>query len=138
MIKLIEITKRYGALAAVDSLSLEVPQGEVFGFLGPNGAGKTTTIRMMMGILRPSSGRVFLGGHDVEQEPQKAKALAGFIPDRPFIYEKLTGYEFLQFVGKRYLGITSLDLTRLSAPDVPACRLLPILCPGHTPGDCAA
>jgi len=100
VIKLIEITKRYGALAAVDSLSLEVPQGEVFGFLGPNGAGKTTTIRMMMGILRPSSGRVFLGGHDVEQEPQKAKALAGFIPDRPFIYEKLTGYEFLQFVGK--------------------------------------
>jgi len=99
VIKLVEITKRYGALAAVDSLSLEVPPGEVFGFLGPNGAGKTTTIRMMMGILRPSSGRVFLGGHDVEQEPEKAKALAGFIPDRPFIYEKLTGCEFLQFVG---------------------------------------
>ena len=100
MIKLVEITKRYGPLAAVDSLSLEVLPGEVFGFLGPNGAGKTTTIRMMMGILRPSSGRVFLGGYDVELEPQKAKALVGFIPDRPFIYEKLTGYEFLQFVGK--------------------------------------
>jgi ABC-2 type transport system ATP-binding protein len=100
VIKLVAITKRYGPLAAVDSLSLEVPRGEVFGFLGPNGAGKTTTIRMMMGILRPSSGQVFLGGHDVEQEPQKAKALAGFIPDRPFIYEKLTGHEFLQFVGK--------------------------------------
>lgn len=100
MITLANVTKRYGALAAVDSLNLEVPRGEVFGFLGPNGAGKTTTIRMMMGILKPSSGQVFLGGHDVEQEPEKAKALAGFIPDRPFVYEKLTGYEFLKFVGR--------------------------------------
>ena len=100
MIELSNITKRYGTLAAVDSLNLEVPRGEVFGFLGPNGAGKTTTIRMMMGILKPTSGRVFLGGHDVELEPERAKALAGFIPDRPFIYEKLTGREFLQFVGR--------------------------------------
>ena len=100
MIELSNVTKRYGTLAAVDSLNLEVPRGEVFGFLGPNGAGKTTTIRMMMGILKPTSGRVFLGGHDVEQEPERAKALAGFIPDRPFIYEKLTGREFLQFVGR--------------------------------------
>jgi len=100
VITLANVTKRYGALAAVDSLNLEVPRGEVFGFLGPNGAGKTTTIRMMMGILKPSSGQVFLGGHDVEQEPEKAKALAGFIPDRPFVYEKLTGYEFLKFVGR--------------------------------------
>ena len=100
MIELSSITKRYGTLAAVDSLNLEVPRGEVFGFLGPNGAGKTTTIRMMMGILKPTSGRVFLGGHDVEQEPERAKALAGFIPDRPFIYEKLTGREFLKFVGR--------------------------------------
>jgi ABC-2 type transport system ATP-binding protein len=100
VIELSNITKRYGTLAAVDSLNLEVPRGEVFGFLGPNGAGKTTTIRMMMGILKPTSGRVFLGGHDVEQEPEKAKALAGFIPDRPFIYEKLTGREFLKFVGR--------------------------------------
>jgi len=100
VIELSNVTKRYGTLAAVDSLNLEVPRGEVFGFLGPNGAGKTTTIRMMMGILKPTSGRVFLGGHDVEQEPERAKALAGFIPDRPFIYEKLTGREFLQFVGR--------------------------------------
>jgi ABC-2 type transport system ATP-binding protein len=100
VIELSNITKRYGTLAAVDSLNLEVPRGEVFGFLGPNGAGKTTTIRMMMGILKPTSGRVFLGGHDVEQEPERAKALAGFIPDRPFIYEKLTGREFLKFVGR--------------------------------------
>jgi ABC-2 type transport system ATP-binding protein len=100
VIELSNVTKRYGTLAAVDSLNLEVPRGEVFGFLGPNGAGKTTTIRMMMGILKPTSGRVFLGGHDVEQEPERAKALAGFIPDRPFIYEKLTGREFLKFVGR--------------------------------------
>jgi ABC-2 type transport system ATP-binding protein len=100
VIKLSNITKRYGTLAAVDSLNLEVPRGEVFGFLGPNGAGKTTTIRMMMGILKPTSGRVFFGGHDVELEPERAKALAGFIPDRPFIYEKLTGREFLKFVGR--------------------------------------
>jgi ABC-2 type transport system ATP-binding protein len=100
MITLANVTKRYGEAVAVDSLNLEVRAGEVFGFLGPNGAGKTTTIRMMMGILKPTSGQVVLGGHDVEQEPEKAKALAGFIPDRPFIYEKLTGYEFLKFVGK--------------------------------------
>jgi ABC-2 type transport system ATP-binding protein len=100
MIRLTNLTKSYGALAAVDGLSLEVTAGEIFGFLGPNGAGKTTTIRMMMGILKPTSGQVLLGGYDVEREAQKAKALAGFIPDRPFIYEKLSGSEFLQFAGK--------------------------------------
>jgi ABC-2 type transport system ATP-binding protein len=100
MIRLVNITKRYGEFLAVDSLDLEVKAGEVFGFLGPNGAGKTTTIRMMMGILKPTSGHVTLGGYDVEQEAQRAKALAGFIPDRPFIYEKLSGCEFLEFIGK--------------------------------------
>ena len=99
MIRLENLSKHYGRLAAVDSLNLEVRPGEIFGFLGPNGAGKTTTIRVMMGILRPTSGRVTLGGYDVEREPEKAKALAGFVPDRPFIYEKLSGAEFLQFVG---------------------------------------
>lgn len=100
MIRLIDLSKNYGALTAVDSLNLEVPEGEIFGFLGPNGAGKTTTIRMIMGILKPSSGRVLLGGYDMAREPESAKAIAGFIPDRPFIYEKLSGCEFLQFVGK--------------------------------------
>jgi ABC-2 type transport system ATP-binding protein len=109
MIRLINLTKRYGALAAVDGLGLEVAAGEIFGFLGPNGAGKTTTIRMMMGILKPTSGQVLLGGHDVEQEAQQAKALSGFIPDRPFIYEKLSGSEFLQFAG----GLRRLDSARL-------------------------
>ena len=100
MIRIINLRKQYGRLAAVDNLNIEVAPGEIFGFLGPNGAGKTTTIRVMMGILRASSGRVILGGHDVEQEPQQAKAIAGFIPDRPFIYEKLTGKEFLTFIAK--------------------------------------
>ena len=100
MIRIIDLRKQYGRLAAVDNLNIEVAPGEIFGFLGPNGAGKTTTIRVMMGILRASSGRVILGGHDVEQEPQQAKAIAGFIPDRPFIYEKLSGREFLIFIAK--------------------------------------
>jgi ABC-2 type transport system ATP-binding protein len=100
MIKLVNLTKQYGKLAAVDSLNLEVGQGEIFGFLGPNGAGKTTTIRVMMGILKPTFGQVFLGGHNIEREPGQAKAISGFIPDRPFIYEKLSGGEFLNFVGK--------------------------------------
>ena len=114
MIEVANLTKRYGDFEAVSSLDLHVGAGEIFGFLGPNGAGKTTTIRMLMGILKPTSGRVFLGSHDVEREPQKAKALAGFIPDRPFIYEKLTGNEFLQFTGKLH-GIESNRLRRHAA-----------------------
>lgn len=109
MIQLIDLIKRYGELAAVNGLNLEVPAGQIFGFLGPNGAGKTTTIRVMMGILKATSGRVLLDGHDVVSEAQAAKAIAGFIPDRPFIYEKLTGGEFLRFVGKLH----GLDRSRL-------------------------
>jgi ABC-2 type transport system ATP-binding protein len=100
MIQLISLSKHYGKLAAVDKLNLEVPTGQIFGFLGPNGAGKTTTIRVMMGILKATAGRVLLDGHDVVADAQKAKAISGFIPDRPFIYEKLSGYEFLEFIGK--------------------------------------
>ena len=100
MIHLINLSKHYGKLAAVDQLNLEVSAGEIFGFLGPNGAGKTTTIRTMMGILKPTSGQILLGDYDVIKEPEKAKAISGFIPDRPFIYEKLSGNEFLAFVGK--------------------------------------
>jgi ABC-2 type transport system ATP-binding protein len=100
MIEIINLTKHYGTLAALDNLNLRVQAGEIFGFLGPNGAGKTTTIRVMMGILKASSGQVLLDGHDISTAPRKAKAIAGFIPDRPFIYEKLSGAEFLQFVGR--------------------------------------
>ena len=102
MIQLEQLTKKYGSFTAVDALDLEVPSGELFGFLGPNGAGKTTTLRMIAGILRPTAGRVRIGGIDVVRQPNEAKALLGFIPDRPFIYEKLTGMEFLRFVAGLY------------------------------------
>jgi ABC-2 type transport system ATP-binding protein len=102
MIELQSITKRYGSFTAVDSLDLVVPSGQLFGFLGPNGAGKTTTLRMIAGILRPTAGRITIAGVDLEQNPQAAKARLGFIPDRPFIYEKLTGIEFLRFVAGLY------------------------------------
>ena len=102
MIRLTNLTKRYGSFTAVDSISLNVQPGELFGFLGPNGAGKTTTLRMIAGILRPTSGTIEIGGTDIEKDPITAKAKLGFIPDRPFIYEKLTGTEFLRFVAGLY------------------------------------
>ena len=102
MITLRSLTKQYGPFTAVDSIDLEVAKGELFGFLGPNGAGKTTTLRMIAGILRPTSGSVLVGGVDIAQRPAAAKAKLGFIPDRPFIYDKLTGGEFLRFVAGLY------------------------------------
>ncbi len=102
MIKLINLTKKYGNLVAVNGINLDVSRGEVFGFLGPNGAGKTTTIKMMTGLLQPTGGSALIGGHDVQKEPLKAKFLTGFIPDRPFLYEKLTAAEFMQFVARLY------------------------------------
>jgi ABC-2 type transport system ATP-binding protein len=102
MIKLTNLTKRYGDFTAVNAINLEVPRGELFGFLGPNGAGKTTTLRMIAGILRPTSGTVHIGDVDLAADPVAAKSKLGFIPDRPFIYEKLTGAEFLRFVAGLY------------------------------------
>src|ERR1041384_6284145 len=102
MIKLTNLTKRYGEFTAVDGINLEVPRGELFGFLGPNGAGKTTTLRMIAGILRPTGGQVQIGGVDVVADPVAAKSKLGFIPDRPFIYEKLTGGELRRFVAGLY------------------------------------
>ncbi|MGH7503893.1 MAG: ABC transporter ATP-binding protein [Longimicrobiales bacterium] len=98
MIRLQEVTKRYGGFTAVHPLNLHVARGELFGFLGPNGAGKTTTIRMVTGVLRPTSGHVIIAGKDTVKDPIGAKRLAGYIPDRPSLYEKLTGGEFLRFV----------------------------------------
>ncbi len=98
MIVLEGLTKRYGGFTAVHPLDLHVPAGELFGFLGPNGAGKTTTIRMIVGVLHPTAGRVLIGGHDVFTDAARAKRRLGYIPDRPFLYEKLTGLEFLRFV----------------------------------------
>jgi ABC-2 type transport system ATP-binding protein len=102
MIKLINLTKTYGKLIAVNSINLDIAQGEVFGFLGPNGAGKTTTIKMMAGLLQPSSGTALIGGYDVQLQPLKAKYITGFIPDRPYLYEKLTATEFMHFTAKLY------------------------------------
>ena len=98
MIRLEALTKTYGKFVAVKELNLHVPKGQLFGFLGPNGAGKTTTLRMIAGILRPTEGRVEIGGDDLISSPMAAKKRIGFIPDRPYIYEKLTGAEFLRFV----------------------------------------
>ena len=97
MIRVKNVVKRYGAFTAVDGVSLDVAAGEIHGFLGPNGAGKTTTIRMIAGLLRPTSGTIAINGHDLQREPEAAKASLGFVPDRPFIYEKLTAGEFLRF-----------------------------------------
>jgi ABC-2 type transport system ATP-binding protein len=102
MIQLFDLTKRYGSFTAVDRVTLTVPKGSLYGFLGPNGAGKTTTLRMIAGILRPSAGRVLIGGDDVATHPLAAKMRLGFIPDRPFVYDKLTGAEFLRFVAGLY------------------------------------
>ncbi len=96
------LVKDFGSFRAVDGVSLEVPQGEIHGFLGPNGAGKTTTIRMIAGLLRPSAGRVVIDGHELAREPELAKGALGFIPDRPFLYEKLTARELLRFQGGLY------------------------------------
>jgi ABC-2 type transport system ATP-binding protein len=102
MIQVQELVKKYGSFTAVDGVSLDVGAGEIHGFLGPNGAGKTTSIRVIAGLLKPTSGRVMINGHDLAREPESAKASLGFIPDRPFIYEKLTAGEFLRFHGGLY------------------------------------
>jgi ABC-2 type transport system ATP-binding protein len=102
MIELVDVTKRYGSKTAVDGLSLEVRRGELVAFLGPNGAGKTTTIKMICGLLRPTAGRVRLAGYDVATNGRQAQHLLSYVPDQPYLYEKLTGREFLQFVVDMY------------------------------------
>jgi ABC-2 type transport system ATP-binding protein len=110
MIKVENLVKRYGKFLAVDDVSLDVPAGEIHGFLGPNGAGKTTSIRVIAGLLKPTSGRVVIAGHELAREPEAAKQALGFIPDRPFLYEKLTASEFLRFHGGLYgLNGSGLD-----------------------------
>jgi ABC-2 type transport system ATP-binding protein len=101
-LKILHLTKRFGSFAAVDDVSLTVGPGEIFGFLGPNGAGKTTTIKMIAGLLKPDHGSIHINGHDLAQEPGLCKQATGYIPDRPFLYEKLTGMEFLQFMAGLY------------------------------------
>ena len=102
MIELKDLTKKYGDFKAVKGLNLCVKKGEVFGFIGPNGAGKTTTIKMMSGILQPTRGTVIISGINMQDAPEKAKSKIGFIPDRPYLYEKLSGIEFLKFTADLY------------------------------------
>jgi ABC-2 type transport system ATP-binding protein len=102
MIDLHEVTKKYGTTLAVDRLSLQLEPGELFAFLGPNGAGKTTTIKMITGLLFPTSGRVRVGGYDMQTDGDRARQLLAYVPDQPFLYEKLTGREFLQFIADMY------------------------------------
>ncbi|MBI5555501.1 MAG: ABC transporter ATP-binding protein [Elusimicrobia bacterium] len=102
MIKIINLSKRYGKLQALDNLNLEISPGEIFGFLGPNGAGKTTTVKLLCGLLKPTSGQAIVGGIDIQQQPEEAKKIIGLVPDFPFVYKKLTGHEFLRFIGDLY------------------------------------
>jgi ABC-2 type transport system ATP-binding protein len=102
LIETLDLTKRFGDKAAVDKVNLQVRAGEIFGFLGPNGAGKTTTIKMIVGLLQPTSGAVRVAGHDVQSEPLAAKAASGFVPDEPNLYTKLSARELLRFVGELY------------------------------------
>ena len=105
MIRVDDVVKRYGGFTAVAGVSLDVQPGEIHGFLGPNGAGKTTTIRIIAGLLKPTSGTVTINGHDLAKAPEAAKRSLGFIPDRPFLYEKLTAGEFLRF----HAGLYGMD-----------------------------
>jgi len=105
MISINGLVKKYDSVLAVDGLNLEIPAGELFGFLGPNGAGKTTTIKLLVGLLKPSSGTIRIDGVNLEQDPIQVKKIIGYIPDRPFLYNKLTGWEYLEFVA----GLYSLD-----------------------------
>lgn len=109
MLQLTELEKKYGSFEAVNKINLDISKGELFGFLGPNGAGKTTTIKMITGLLSPTSGNILLNGIDVWKEPIKSKMKIGYIPDQPFLYDKLTGREFLYFSG----GLYELSYERL-------------------------
>jgi len=102
MLELINLTKKFGNFTAVNNLNLKVNEGDFFGFLGQNGAGKTTTIKMISGLYTATEGRILINGYDIVKDPIKAKSLIGYIPDQPFIYEKLTGREFLYFSGGLY------------------------------------
>jgi len=113
VITLESVSKHFGSFIAVDSVSLHVNPGEIFGFLGINGAGKTTTLRMISGVLAPSSGKILLDTFDMSSEPEKAKAITGYIPDRPYLYPKLTAIEFLSFMGELYRVPSSLLRKRI-------------------------
>jgi len=111
MIELRRVAKKFGTFVAVDGIDLHIPRGQLYGFLGPNGAGKTTTIRMMTGLYRPTSGACLVNGCDVQLDPLNAKRAIGYVPDQPHLYEKLTGREFLFFIG----GLFRMPSSRVRA-----------------------
>ncbi|HLG42271.1 MAG TPA: ABC transporter ATP-binding protein, partial [Planctomycetota bacterium] len=102
MISLTGVSKSFGRKVAVANLTLEIPPGQIFALLGPNGAGKTTTIKMIAGLLRPDAGQVRVCGFDVDKDHLRAKEVTAYVPDEPFLYDKLTGREFLDFIGRLY------------------------------------
>ena len=102
MIKTEHLSKFFGNKEAVRDLNLEIPEGELFAFIGPNGAGKSTTIKMLVGLLLPTDGNAFIGGFNIRDNPVEAKRLIGYIPDFPYLYETLTGREFMRFIGRIY------------------------------------
>src|SRR5688500_19559904 len=103
MIEFILVVKKFGDLTAVNDISLVVPKGEFFAVLGPNAAGKTTTIRVLAGLLKPTSGSAKVAGYDVQAQPIEAKRRLAYVPDFPFLYDKLTPWEFLRFIGQLFL-----------------------------------
>jgi ABC-2 type transport system ATP-binding protein len=110
-----QLTKSYGAFPVLKGIDLEIERGELFGFLGPNGAGKTTTIKIFTGLLLPSGGQVHVAGWDVVDDPFEVKRRVGYVPDRPYLYDKLTGREFLEFVGHLY-GLDPSTSSREAGP----------------------
>lgn len=116
MIEICGLAKRFGALTAVAGIDLEVRPGEIFGFLGPNGAGKTTTVKLITGLLKPTAGTVRVAGFDVATQTLEAKRRMGLVPDEPFVYPKLTGAEYLRFIGELY-GVP-LDFQRKRVPEL--------------------
>src|SRR2546422_5765877 len=113
MIQTEHLAKRYGSLTAVNDLNLDIAQGEFFAFLGPNAAGKTTTIKLLTGLLKPTSGRALICGFDIQQHPVEARKLISYVPDLPFLYDKLEPMEFMVFVGQLY-GMERADVLRAS------------------------
>ncbi len=113
MIQLINLSKHYGRIKAVNHINLSISKGEIFGFIGPNGAGKTTTIQLIGGLMAPTEGSVMVDGINMALEPENAKKKIGLIPDRPFLYEKLTAMEFLRFTADIY-GVNATEFQEKS------------------------
>jgi len=126
MIEFENVTRSYGSKVAVDGLTLSVPRGELFAFLGPNGAGKTTSIKLIVGLLRPGAGVVRVCGYDVEKESREAKHRVSYVPDEPYLYEKLTGREFLRFVADMY-GLSAAQAEANLAREIANFELAPFV-----------